>query len=233
MSGLTMSRAVLGIRAVRGFTPEYVTHQLVADLFPDRPDRGYLYRTTRERPGGVEVLVLSDGSPRAPHEIPIHPYGATVHVESKPFAPRLRPGMELDFEVLLNATTETAGADGRKRRTDVWDAVLAADRNDARSPHDVYGAYLRRKLDGTAEVLDARITARNQVRARRGDRKEAIIFIAANVIGTLRVTDPDRLMEAVGAGIGRAKAFGCGLLCLSRPGLVLRRRTPWVPGEGE
>jgi CRISPR system Cascade subunit CasE len=227
MSAPTLSRALLRLRPARGWTAEYITHQLIADLFGDREDRGYLYRVIRERPGGVEALVLSGSAPLAPDRLPVRDWGAALDVQSKPFAPALLPGQRLDFEICLNATqVVTHPESGRKQRTDAWEAVWQADRDTARTPHDVYGDYLRRKLEGMAEVLGARVTERGEVRARRGDRREAIRFVAANLIGTLSVVDPERFLEVMGAGIGRSKAFGCGLLCLSAPGTVLARRFP-------
>lgn len=233
MSAPTLSRVLLslrGDRSPRGSTRDYLLHQLVADLFPDRPDRGYLFRETRPRPCGAELLVLSEVPPRLPEEVPVHPWGCAVDVRSKPFAPRLKVGMVLDFEARVNATRVVTLPDGTKKRVEIWNAVVAADREDPRTPHDIYREWLARKLEGVAEVDEARVTERGEVRAGRGTERgrhpmdRRILFVAANVIGTLRVLDPERLVDEVAAGVGRAKAFGCGLLCLSRPGSVLRRR---------
>jgi CRISPR system Cascade subunit CasE len=221
---LTLSRVILDVHPHRGASREYITHQLVADLLGDRDDRGYLYRVMRESRGGTEaqVLVLSRGRPDpAP---PPRPWGRVRSVEWKPFAPVIRPEAVLDYEIRINATTVVTKPSGAKCRTDVWDAVFAANRDDPRSPHEVYTAYLERKLEGIADILDGRITARGQVRIRRPGDQRPITLVAANLIGTLRVRDPGALIDAVAAGIGRSKAFGCGLLCLSRPGTVLPRR---------
>jgi CRISPR system Cascade subunit CasE len=237
VSALTLSRVLLslrGDRGPRGSTREYLLHQLVADLFPDRPDRGYLFRETRPRPCGAELLVLSEAPPRPPEEVPVQPWGCAVDVRSKPFTPRLSAGMVLDFEARVNATREVTALDGTKKRVEIWNAVFAGDHNDPRTPHDVYREWLARKLEGAAEVDQARITERGEVRVGRGtgggrhpmDRR--ILFVAANVIGALRVVNPDLLIQQIAGGIGRAKAFGCGLLCLSRPGTVLRRRDAGV-----
>lgn len=223
---LTISRVQLDIRPHRGASQEYITHQLVADLFGDREDRGYLFRVmaeSRDR-GTVTALVLSYDAPH--QDTPERPWGAVRRVECKPFAPVIQTGALLDYEIRINATAVVTSPTGRKKRTDVWDAVFAADRNDPRTPHEVYTAYLQRKLDGVAEILEGRVTARGQVRARRPGARAPIAFIATNLIGTLRVSDPAALLETIRFGIGRSKAFGCGLLCLSRPGSVLPRRHP-------
>lgn len=245
-----LSRAILHLRSdpSRRWTAEYTTHQLVADLFGDRSDRGYLYRTVQERPGGVEVLVLSPDAPLGSESLPVRSWGAAVGVESKPFAPRLTAGQVVDFEIRINATRViTDPATGRKHRTDVWEAVWRGDPDTVLSPHEVYGEYLTRKLSGSADLIRqecdratgaeslVRLTERTEVRARRGgrgsrgDRSECVRFVAANLIGTLRVRDPEQLLAITTGGIGRAKAFGCGLLCLSAPGTVLARRNAGNP----
>ncbi|MGL4892684.1 MAG: type I-E CRISPR-associated protein Cas6/Cse3/CasE, partial [Aeromonas veronii] len=48
-------------------------------------------------------------------------------------------------------------------------------------------------------------------------RRDAIRFSSVDYEGLLEVTDPGRLVETLAHGIGRAKAFGCGLLMLRRP----------------
>lgn|GEM_PF-496203 len=227
---LVLSRATLQVRPGEGdherrSTAPYLIHQSVADLFGDRDDRGYLYRVTGEWSGGANVLVLSATAPVPAAEVRSPSHRRAVDVESRDFAPVLAPGDTLDFEIRLNATQVVTDPDsGRKARTDAWEAMWRADPDTRCTPHDVYGAYLRRKLSDVANVLEARVTERGEVRARRGDRPRPILFVAVNVVGTLRVEDPERLVEVVASGIGRAKAFGCGLLCLSRPGTVLRRR---------
>lgn len=238
MSEPTLSRALLRLRPGRGWTAEYMTHQLVADLFGDRADRGYLYRVTRERPGGVEVLVLSSDAPLPPQSLPVRDWGAALDLQSKPFTPEIAVGQAVDFELCINATRViTDPASGRKHRTDAWEAVWRANRETLRTPDEVYGEYLAGKLGSAAELMSwaappagvpplARVTERGEVRARRGDRRGAIRFVATNLIGTLRVTDPGRFLEITTEGIGRARAFGCGLLCLSAPGTVLARRYP-------
>lgn len=226
---LIISRVELDILPFRGASQEYITHQLIADLFGDRDDRGYLYRVMKESRDrrAVTALVLSHDPPG--DDTPSRPWGSIRRVERKPFAPVLQPGAVLDYEIMLNATTVVTEPSGRKQRTDIWDAIFAADRNDPRTPHEVYAAYLQRKLEGVAEILDGRITARGQIRARRPGTRHPITFIAANLIGTLRVIDPAALVTTVGTGIGRSKSFGCGLLCLSRPGSVLPHRHTAVP----
>lgn len=207
----------------RGTLP-YFMHQAVADLFGDRPDRGYLFRLLREVRGQQIVLVLSDSPPLPPEQLPRRPHRRVVAVDWKPFRPELQCGQELDFEILVNATRTYQDAAGRHRRVDVWDDVWAAEPATPLTPHCVYRRFLQAKLSGSAEILEARVTERGEVRARRPGSAAAMSFIAANLAGRLRVDDPGALLATMALGLGRSRAFGCGLLCLSRPGTILPRR---------
>lgn len=222
MSDLIIGRAKLNPKPARGFTAPYIVHQLVADLFAETSERPYLYRVLDQSESTTTALVLSSQDVRDIDRIPDRPYGHVVDVETKPFAPKLRQGQRLDFEVRINATTSVDG-----RRTDVWDAALDANPDTPETRDSTYRDYLDRKLEGVATILDCRVTERVPVRPRRGDMTGAgIFFMATNLIGKLEIDAPQRLIAEISSGIGRAKAFGCGLLCISRPGTVLKRRSP-------
>ncbi|NUP99494.1 MAG: type I-E CRISPR-associated protein Cas6/Cse3/CasE [Armatimonadetes bacterium] len=232
-TALTLTRAAISIDRPAGddrrATLPYLLHQAVADLFGDQADRGYLFRVLRQQPGRQVVLVLSRHAPEPLERLPRRHHWRALSIESKPFQPALEPGQELDFEIWLNATRCRRDEQQRQRRVDIWDAVWMADHDTLLTQHKVYHAYLAERLQGAAEVLEARLTERGEVRPRRA-KGTAMPFIAANIAGRLRVTDPPALVDVMGSGIGRAKAFGCGLLCLSRPGTILARR-PQSHGE--
>lgn len=68
--------------------------------------------------------------------------------------------------------------------------------------------------DGTAEP-DLAVVDRS---IRRFDRNGAQVTVSmATYQGRLEVTDADLLRRALTRGVGRAKAYGCGLLTLARP----------------
>ena len=133
-------------------TRDYLLHQAVANLFGDRPDRGYLfYEIGRRKDRTAELLVLSD---RPPTEgLPeVSPWQIT-RLRTKPFIVRLPSGAVLDFEIRVNATVVRTTARGRKggrvrrkRRVDVWDALWGEHRDTDRTRDDVYAEYLGRKL---------------------------------------------------------------------------------------
>ena len=217
------SRALFAVHRPNGprrtATRDYLVHQLVADLFPDRDERGYLYRVVHDSPGKVQTLILSTVPPLSQEDRPVRDWGSTISMESKHYAPQLATGQIVDYEVRINATISVDG-----RRTDVWDAVFAANRNDPRSPEEAYAAYLTGRLGGAARIRATHLTERGFTSMRRGVRSErAVTFVSANLAGSLEVLDGKQLVDVITRGVGRAKAFGHGLMCLSSPGTVLPR----------
>lgn len=227
MSNLILSRAALRMNVKRGYNEPYIVHQLVADLFGDRDDRGYLYRVVSRAPKEAVVLVLSDIEPM---KGPKREWGHATELESRTYDPDLEIGQRLDYEIRINATRVVTQGSGRKKRVDIWDAAFSEDRETSETPHAVYQKYLQRKLDGQAHVLDARVVERGLTKIASGPRR-TIPFVMTNLIGTLSVTNPEGLVADIGKGFGRSKAFGCGLLCLSRPGSILPRRYPSLASE--
>ncbi|MDV6013051.1 type I-E CRISPR-associated protein Cas6/Cse3/CasE [Haloechinothrix sp. LS1_15] len=62
---------------------------------------------------------------------------------------------------------------------------------------------------------DLAVVHRNVLRFSRGNRR--VTVATATFQGQLEVTDVDALRSALTFGVGRAKAYGCGLLTLARP----------------
>ncbi len=215
-----LSRVHLSLNVTRGFNSTYIIHQLVSDLFGDREDRGFLYRETSVRDRSADVLVLSNSKPLVKPEP--RNWGHTTRVETKPYNVLFREGQKLDYEVRINATSVKTSPSGHKKRLDVWDAIFEDDPGEDVHQSDVYGAYVTRKLDGAAVLDSCHVMERGMRTAAR--RRRGIPFVAANLMGSLTVSDPQAFLATMTAGMGRAKAFGCGLLCVSRPGTILPRR---------
>lgn len=219
----------------RGVTAQYLVHQAVADLFGDRADRGYVWREVSRSPGGAEVLLLSSDAPDAGAGVRMPPHRRVESLTTKPFRPELRAGQRLDFEIRVNATrvvtTPAPPADimdvgdprPHKQRHDIWDVVFAGDPGPDVRMADVYGAWLRTQLAGAADVGQVAVTERGMLRVRRSLARATIPIVTTNLVGDLTVLDPDRLSARMALGIGRSRAFGCGLLCLARFGSRPRR----------
>jgi CRISPR system Cascade subunit CasE len=237
MTDLHLSRARISLQRPpgheRGATREYLVHQAIADLFGDRADRGYVWREFPGTASCADVLILSSGAPdeSAGARMPVHRRIASIR--SKPFRPELAQGQRLDFEIRVNATRVvttsveedimSVGDGTRKARQDIWDAVFAAGASPETSMADVYAEWLRRKIDRGATVEEVAVTERRMVRVRRAAGAAPVPIVVTNLTGTLVVEEPDTLIVRMAVGIGRARAFGCGLLCLARFGSHPRR----------
>jgi CRISPR system Cascade subunit CasE len=191
------------------------THSVVWALFADAAERrrDFLWRETR--PG--EFLILAARAPTDPHGL--------FALEYKAFAPALRPGQRLGFDLRANPVVSIPKITGeRGRRHDVvMHALLslpAAERAAARARKisEAGAAWLSRK--GTAagfsfapsEVL---VDAYERVRIPR-HASRAVTFSTLTFQGRLTVHDPPRFIANVLHGFGAAKSYGCGLMLIRR-----------------
>lgn len=67
--------------------------------------------------------------------------------------------------------------------------------------------------DGPHDVAELRVTDRSTLRFAKGGHR--VVIAKATFEGVLEVVDGDTLSRALTTGIGRAKAYGCGLLTLA------------------
>lgn len=73
--------------------------------------------------------------------------------------------------------------------------------------------WITKRLQDAAEIRNLSITNPTTV---TGNREGATLtHYTVTYSGTLAITDPDRLRHLLATGIGRAKAYGCGLLTLA------------------
>lgn len=77
-------------------------------------------------------------------------------------------------------------------------------------------------------VRDTRPLSFNKSRA-AGDRDKPVTVLAVTFEGRLQVTDPDALRRTLTQGIGRARAYGCGLLTLAPVDQHVSTRARAVP----
>jgi CRISPR system Cascade subunit CasE len=116
--------------------------------------------------------------------------------------------------------TKRAGSEGCSRRYGYRDAFLvaadAAGKDAGLVRDNVYRDYLANKLTG-ASLDETRMT---QFRLRKFMRPKADRSVSGKTMpeafmeGRLCVRDPAKLMEAISSGIGRQRAYGCGMLKL-------------------
>lgn len=149
-------------------------------------------------------------------------------IEPREYRPDLRPGDRLAFKLRANPTVARAGeGGGRGERHDVvmdakqrmnWKELPVDERPTlAHVAYEAGSCWLR----GREERLGCRFEA-NRLRAdghrvHRMPARRGIVLSTLDFEGELQVMDPDRfLKDGLLAGIGSAKAFGCGLMLVRR-----------------
>ncbi|MCM5704064.1 type I-E CRISPR-associated protein Cas6/Cse3/CasE [Larsenimonas salina] len=203
----------------------YTAHQLLWRLFPDVPEgeRPFIFRQEMEEDANGKSAGLPRfyvGSSRPPEAVD------GFEVQCKPFSPQLARGERLAFRLRANPTVAKPAGEGRRsHRADVlMDArypFLKGERT-SQACVEAMDTAARDWLARRAENLGFTLPATPEVGAYRQhtlSKKEGgqpIRYSSVDYEGLLEVTDPALLNETLRDGIGRAKAFGCGLLLLRR-----------------
>jgi CRISPR system Cascade subunit CasE len=151
--------------------------------------------------GRLKVLLQSSDAPVASDD--------GVHVLAmKTFAPVLKEGQWLRFHLTANPIKTIKDREGRQdNRGEPKSCRVPLIRVEQQEE------WLRRKLDGAANLQAVEIGARQPLYFRRKGDVGKIVPVRFE--GVLIVKNAPRLIELVRHGIGPAKAFGCGLLSLA------------------
>lgn len=205
----------------------YGNHQLLWKLFPNQDGRPFLFRQELEkdapsvqRPRGLPMFyVLSEVEPQPTTDV--------MECETKPFIPRLQRGQQLAFRLRANPTIAKQ-EEGRKnsRHHDVlMDAKWSA-KNQGRQEATTIQARMdeaakqwlqdeqRATRYGYRLQAEPQVSGYRQHTYRRKGRE--IRFSSVDYEGTLEVTDTERFHQTLAQGIGRSRAFGCGMWMIRR-----------------
>jgi hypothetical protein len=120
------------------------------------------------------------------------------------------------FSIRLTPTIRVTESEGRRHGEQ--DAFLA--KADTVGKHaGVYRDYLAQRLvDATIEVSRlVQFRLRKFMRPKTDGSVSGKTVPEAVIEGRLRVDDPSKLLDAIGGGIGRQRAYGCGMLRLQPP----------------
>lgn len=145
--------------------------------------------------------------------------------EYGPFLDQLRAGQGWSFRLTANPVRTTAGERGTRGKVrphvtvgqqQDW-LVERAEKSGFRIPELVPDLADK---DGTAvdPIPQVRVTRRDQDSFDKGEpaRRSTATITRAQFDGALEVIDAELLRTALTHGIGRAKAYGCGLMTLAR-----------------
>jgi hypothetical protein len=130
--------------------------------------------------------------------------------------PALADSAELAFEVrfspVVSVNREGGGIIRRDAALRAKELALAKSET-APARDDVYRAYLATRLPGL-EIVSAALTGRRLERhAREGGGRWTIKSVpVVEIRGLVRVTDGTRAQRTIREGVGRSRAYGCGML---------------------
>lgn len=187
----------------------YGVHQQLWSLFPARPEasRDFLFRVEQQQRGiGTYILMQSLLEP-------ISEQGVEV-VDSKRFTPEFYREQVLRFTLRANPTKTikdpskgTVGKGGKNYTRTVRVPLI-----DEEAQH----AWLARKLENTAHLHVVTSRKEMPIYFRKPGMKRSGKIQPVCFDGVIELTDPEVFKEVYVKGIGRAKAFGCGMLSLAR-----------------
>ncbi len=199
----------------------YSLHKMMWDLFPASPHarRDFLFRKDM-RHGWPVFYVLSSRQPMSVNGV--------FDVETKIFSPKLRSGERLTFSLRANPvrTRKTDDSNSKKRKRD--DVVMHLKRQlRAKKIQEVNLPSQSELMQEAGEDWLERQAAKRgfKIETVRVDgyqqhilysKSRKIHFSSLDFNGILKVTDTDRFLDSLYSGIGPAKAFGCGLMLISR-----------------
>ena len=199
-------------------------HRLVWSLFAGEKEarRDFLFRRedAASGRGRATFLVLSHRPPNLDTVL--------FDVETKEFAPALKPGDRLSFSLLANPAVNRPdpARPGRMRRHDVvMDALKEIEKGEERRKarprliEEAGRAWLDHRAHSAGFALanetPLRIDGYDSIEVgRQGQR--SIRTSVLQFDGAIEVRDPPLFLEKLAEGFGRARAFGCGLMLIRR-----------------
>ncbi|MFN8104981.1 MAG: type I-E CRISPR-associated protein Cas6/Cse3/CasE [Acidimicrobiia bacterium] len=226
-------------QARRFFRDPHALHAAVLAGLVRQPVRERtLWRLDTDDPLRPALLVLTESVPSWEHLVEQagwpssdDPYDPQVQVRSyEPLLERLDAGQEYAFRLTANPVSSTRNPD---RLTPSQRKKLSADPRRSRTvahrttSHQLDWLLARQEALGIEipaarasatmgeSVPDVRIIDRARRTFRRNGSKALVTIQTATYEGRLCVIDPDLLRSALTEGVGRAKAYGCGLLTLA------------------
>jgi CRISPR system Cascade subunit CasE len=207
----------------------YAEHQMLWQLFDD-DKRQYLFR----REHGTEQPYANIGQNDA---LPVyylvskHPPIACdgLQLLSKPYQPQLAVGTTLGFSLRANpiVAKKVQGKKNSLHHDVMMDAKLQAKQQQLDGPQSVeYIANAGKQwLLGRADKLGFTMNTgeldcdgymQHRFYKKKGKSDKPIRISTLDYNGLLTVTDPEKFKQTLFEGIGRAKAFGCGLMMIRR-----------------
>jgi CRISPR system Cascade subunit CasE len=176
---------------------------------------GVLYRVEPARPGHAPTVIVQCGP--FPNWSRL-PFAWATAIETKPVGAvvdSIRDGARLRFRLLANATRSVVD-DARKRGRRV-ELTREEDKVDWLRRQASTSGFRLAGGDTTVPAVMVRPTEKLRGGYADDDRRTGRICLGASLFeGILEVTDAGRFREVVTSGLGRGKAYGCGLISVAK-----------------
>lgn len=187
-----------------GFRDSYAWHKRVWEAFPGQPEANRSFLTRLDDTGhGLRLLLLSTDPPTRPDWCPSGSW------QSKTVDPAFFEHGSYRFSLLANPT----------RKRVVRDAEGKRKKNGRREPigqREELIKWLERKAEQHGFTIDlASLKTIPRPRQIFLKQNKSGTHSATEFTGALTVTDQEKFKDAATRGIGSAKAFGFGMLCLA------------------
>ncbi|MBI9082986.1 MAG: type I-E CRISPR-associated protein Cas6/Cse3/CasE [Desulfobacterales bacterium] len=197
----------------------YTEHQWMWKIFPkdDGHSRDFLYRKEDGNDWPFYYL-LSARKPENTLE--------GIRISTKTYRPEIRPGDRFFFKLRANAviTTKTDDHSNKRRRRDIVEALVDNKKKEdiqlpgkAQLIDEAGGNWIRRQGEDNGFCVDSlNVENHRLLTLRRGSNQAPIHFGSLDFSGRLLVSEPEAFMNPLLNGLGRSKAFGCGLMLVRR-----------------
>jgi len=185
---------------------------MIAASFPnpvdDMPAKRHLWRVDRLK-HSLFILVMSPDKPDFTHLIEQIGWPASEQkwktTQYDSFLTNLQQGQQWQFRLQANPTFSKMNTESPNARGKITPCLRIDDQKQ----------WFEAKMTKYGVILGGYEVSNREVRQFARDGKTITLSIAT-FEGNLTVANPDLLREALTNGIGRAKAYGCGLLTLAR-----------------
>ncbi len=174
----------------------YEIHRHLWRLFPGMPEdkRSFLYRVSYGKDNDpLRILMQSLYEPS-----PTESVKGCIILRTKVFNPVLKEKDQLHFVLCANPTKQLIKERCRVQLIDDKQVI----------------AWLKNKLKDAAGVENAEIVDKRNLYFWKDGKAGKIATITYS--GQISVNDPESMRAILEQGIGRAKAFGCGLMLVRR-----------------
>lgn len=199
----------------------YDVHQFLWNIFPNDPDkdRDFIYREEKNDDLPTFYIV----SKRKPLEMQ-----RGFQIDTKKYDPQISEGDIFSFTLRANPTVAKK-VDGKKNSTnhDISMVAKKEAQNKGLQDEEKYNfieeATKNWLSENKANTLGFKLSNSNisvdaymQNRVYRKKEGKPILFSSVDYSGLLEVTDPKLFKNLLFNGIGKSKAFGCGLMLIRR-----------------